>query len=495
MNYIKKLSLLCSLVIGIASAYADNAQNDAHGAQHSDMQTKPIKAVIVSDTHVMAPELLVNSGTAWENYLQGERKLVDLSKPLFDAMVAKIKDELKPDLVFLTGDLTKDGEVVSHQYVVSKLDELRSAGIRVLVIPGNHDHGGSTNAVFYDGDATRPAETATEESFVAMYAHYGYDSMSQRESTTMTYSCEPVSGLVVIGIDSGREGTLSETTLNWVCSQATAARVDGKQVIALMHHPLIPHFFGAETFVGHSVLTDYEPVRNRLADAGVRVVFTGHYHTTDNIKDWNANLTQEIFDINTGSLISYPCDYRELTFDAALSQVNVATGHITTLDGVDDFPESAKSRLHTAVGQAVAARGTVYSLIAPTAADAFICHAEGDEHRSSKAAQTLQSLVQSATLAKTLGLLDASQADEFLTIANSMLLDKSQYGVEGRENQTDDLTLTIALPERTTSSGLSVVPLQIKEEAVVYNMNGQMVKKAQKGLCVIDGKIVVMKRQ
>ena len=489
----KKVFLLCVLVMGYISIFADTPYYTCEVNDVGNQPMKPIKAVIVSDTHVMAPELLINNGTAWERYLQGERKLVDLSKPLFDAMVAKIKDELKPDLVFMTGDLTKDGEMMGHQYVVSKLDELRSAGIRVLVIPGNHDHGSNDNAVYYDGDATRPAETATEESFVTMYAHYGYDANSQRETTTMTYSCEPIDGLVVIGIDSGREGALSETTLNWVCSQATAAHSSGKQVIALMHHPLIPHFYGAETFVGHSVLADYEPVRNRLADAGIRIIFTGHYHTTDNIKDWNGDLTREIFDINTGSFISYPCDYRELTFDAALSQVTITTGHITALDGVDNFVESTKSRLHSSVQQAIAARGTVYTLFAPTAANAFIYHAEGDEHLSADAAQTLQTLVQSANWAKSYGLLDAARADELTLIANSMLLDKSQYGVEGRENQTDDLTLTIELPKQMDPSGLSNMPLSTEVDAAIYNLNGQKVKKVQKGLYIINDKIVVIK--
>lgn len=35
-------------------------------------------------------------------------------------------------LVLITGDLTKDGETVSHEYVVKKLDELKAAGIMTL---------------------------------------------------------------------------------------------------------------------------------------------------------------------------------------------------------------------------------------------------------------------------------------------------------------------------------------------------------------------------
>ena len=122
------------------------------------------KIVVVSDPHVMAPELLVNKGKAWTDYLNGQRKMVDYSQPLFDEMIARIKTA-KPDLVLITGDLTKDGEQLSHQYVISKLDELRDLGIKTLVIPGNHDRWASGNAVYYDGDETRKADTADNSWF------------------------------------------------------------------------------------------------------------------------------------------------------------------------------------------------------------------------------------------------------------------------------------------------------------------------------------------
>ena len=127
--------------------------------------------VVLSDPHVMAPDLLVNEGKAWTNYLAGQRKLVDYSQALFDLMMSKIKDEIRPDLVLIPGDLTKDGEQVSHAYVTAKLDELRSAGIPTLVIPGNHDRGKNGNAVYYDGNQTTPADVATNDWFATHYAN------------------------------------------------------------------------------------------------------------------------------------------------------------------------------------------------------------------------------------------------------------------------------------------------------------------------------------
>ena len=512
------------------------------------------KMVVLSDPHVMAPELLVSEGTAWTTYLNGQRKLVDYSQRLFDDMIVRIKRDLRPGLVLISGDLTKDGEQVSHEYVTSKLDELRAIGIKTLVIPGNHDRGSNSDAVYYDGESTTAATVATSEWFATQYANYGYGVSSEREGTTLTYACEPITGLVVIGIDSGTDGNVSETTLNWVVEKATAARASGKKVIAMMHHPLIPHFSGVDNFVETAVVSNYETVRNTLADAGIRVVFTGHFHTSDIAMDKNADLSREIYDVNTGSLISYPCDYREVTLSNDLSELSITTEHmadvlpkrINVTDGTHSvtfelnetsaaqslygmlpitkevqnystnekifYPETAisygsdcieedcpagtlalfspwgnvvmyygaaskytglyvlghavagkdqiseltgnitvtqvglaKERLKTAVQNKISAKGAAYSLIAPTAAEAFIIHAEGNEPDNASASTVLNSLVTAANMGQ--ALIGADKAQALKDMATSMLQDKSQYGVEGRENVTNDLTLNIEVPE------------------------------------------------
>jgi 3',5'-cyclic AMP phosphodiesterase CpdA len=387
----------------------------------------------------MAPELLVNEGTAWTTYLNGQRKMVDYSKLLFDDMIGRIKEDMRPELVLITGDLTKDGEKVSHEYVTSKLDELRAIGIKTLVIPGNHDRGSNSDAVYYDGESTTAATVATNEWFATQYANYGYGVSSEREGTTLTYACEPITGLVVIGIDSGTDGNVSETTLDWVVEKATAARASGKKVIAMMHHPLMPHFAGVDNFVSTAVVGNYETVRNTLADAGIRVVFTGHFHTSDIAKDWNADKSREIYDVNTGSLISYPCDYREVTMSADFTDMAITTGHSTAIAS-----ETAKERLNTAVKNQIAAKGTAYSLIAPTAAQAFVIHAEGNETENASAATILSTLVSAAEMGK--AFIGEAKAQELKDMASSMLEDKSQYGTE-RENVTNDLMLSIELPE------------------------------------------------
>ena len=188
---IKTILLLLTMAIPVCV----NAQTVAEEPANPNQET-PVdhsKIVVLADPHVMAQELLVNEGTAWTNYLTGQRKLVEYSKTLFDEMIVRLKNDIRPGLVLITGDLSKDGEIVSHEYVVSKLDELRAVGINTLVIPGNHDRGSNNNAVYYDGESTIAAEVAGNASFATLYANYGYGTSSSSDKRGSLIPKEPFS--------------------------------------------------------------------------------------------------------------------------------------------------------------------------------------------------------------------------------------------------------------------------------------------------------------
>lgn len=409
------------------------------------------KIAVITDTHVMAPDLLVNDGTAWQNKLASDRKLLDYSQRIFDYLVDKFKSGAdKPDLLLLTGDLTKDGELLSHQYVADKLKVLKDAGVKVYVIPGNHDIDNS-NAESYDGATTKKVSSITSEGFATLYANYGY-SGTTRAPNSLSYVCEPVDGLVLIGIDS-HTGALPSGTLSWVCQQAQKAYNEGKQVIAMMHHPLFPHILGADMYVSSATVANYETVRNSLADAGVRVVLSGHFHTSDIAKDWNEELTKEIYDVNTGSTISYPCDYRVMTLSANMQTLEITTGSVTSLPDVDNFSNIAKTRLTESMKKIAAEK--VGNLMSELASNVFIIHAEGNEDASKSGNDYLEvfnglkdsmfsSLIEMKLI--TMGL----TWDSFEKILRSILEDKSNYGTE-RENKTDDRTLNITMPDLTES--------------------------------------------
>lgn len=286
----------------------------------------PKDVLVMSDIHVMSPELLVKEGSAFDKYLASDRKLLAESKDILYTMVDTILAR-KPELVLIPGDLTKDGEKLSHQLVVEQLQRLKKAGIQTLVVPGNHDVN-NPHAYVFDGEQTHYAETVSDEDFAEMYRDFGYGNDAQRDPQSLTYAVEALKDVVVIGIDAckyeentfvsqGAEkdvcvtsGRIKPETLEWIEQQAKQARDNGKQVLALMHHNLVEHFNGQATIAAPYVVDDAAKVRETLMAAGIRTVFTGHFHIQDIAKDYNETKTDSIYDISTGSTVTYPCPFR-----------------------------------------------------------------------------------------------------------------------------------------------------------------------------------------
>jgi hypothetical protein len=107
-----------------------------------------------------------------------------------------------------------------------------------------------------------------------------------------------------------------------------AARRD-KTVIAMMHHGVVEHFLGESQLFAEYLLTDYPAAGKALADAGLRIVFTGHYHSNDVVvADYG---TSRLYDVETGSLVTPPSPYRVIHLDVANKTYDIATRHVTSI--------------------------------------------------------------------------------------------------------------------------------------------------------------------
>ena len=424
------------------------------------------KIVVVSDIHVMAPSLLqegAETQEAWTNYYAGQRKMLQESAVIFDQFVTNVASQ-KPKAVFITGDLTKDGEYVSHQYVRNGLQKLQSDGIKVFVIPGNHDFGGEGNHTQFNADGTTSTVDALAYSnFATFYNGYGYgDANSDYDPNSLSYVAEPTDGLVLLAIDS-HSATITDATLNWLIDKAKAARNNGKQVIAMMHHPLFPHISDGDMYISTYAVKSHETVRDALIDAGVNTILTGHFHTSDIAKDWNDDETKAIYDINTGSLVSYPCDYRVLTLSADLNTLDVKTASIVPNGMTADkckvwlhdrmkviIAKVMKEKAEAVAPFLVPYIATQIDNLAEYAANLFVLHAEGDENKSADRAALATTYTNYkndatySTLLKYGGITDAS--------IYSILDDLSNYATT-KENQTPDRSLVIPLPEVVAVKG------------------------------------------
>lgn len=425
-----------------------------------------VRIMLVSDPHVMGPGLLVSEGEAWNNAIYSDRKLNDYSRAIFDEIIGIAIAE-KPDLFLISGDLTKDGELLSHQYVVKKLYELKDAGIKAFVIPGNHDMG-TSNALYYDGDLIRDADTINTRQFADMYKDFGYGDDIDREPTTLTWCCEPVKGLVLIGIDTGHEddplnGVIPHVAFEWVCDRAEKATKAGKQVLVMMHHPLFPHVTNAEKFSstyavklgmpigdGSYAYYSYATMRNHLADAGVGVVLSGHVHVSDIAKDSNKYLTRTIHDICTSTCAAYPNPYRLLTLNEDEATMRIQTRYIQELPGVEDFKTLSENRMTLGL-QNLAKHNTQNKDVFNYFTEIFKVHIAGNEaeHPQQQAYLNMyeEYLSQMKEDEQICDYLDTYGVtfDELTQMVYSILEDKSNYGDADRENVLDDLDTTISV--------------------------------------------------
>ncbi len=297
------------------------------------------RIAVIADPHVLA-ESLFDDGSAFEKAKSDNPRVVEYSQQLFDSAVAVIAEQ-RPDLVFIVGDLSNDGEKVSHQHIVAKLKELQIAGIQPIIIPGNNDIA-NKNAYLYQGDKKVQTESVSQAEFESLYSDFGLSQAVSREQDSLSYMVYPNDKLAVLCLNSAKkntptqqynEGGIYESTLAWAEKAVAQAKKDNRMILALMHHQATNHFnmeedmtpsYVANTTAEYPAL---EELQTRLLAAGVQVVFTGHYHMTS-IKH-TLNEGRQLYDVGTGSLSSYPSPIRWLTLSDD-GQLNITTQTIDT---------------------------------------------------------------------------------------------------------------------------------------------------------------------
>lgn len=292
------------------------------------------RVMVMSNLNVMSPELLVQEGSAFTEASKLSPFMFKLSSQIFRTMIDTV-NKYRPDLVLIPGDLTKCGELLSHQTVIGALETMRQMGATVLVIPGDQDIN-HPDAVYYNGSETTPAASATAEQFVELYKEYGYGETSQRDAQTLSYACEPIEGLVVFGIDlQPTGGAFTSETMAWLTGIADEAVAQGKQLIGIMHRNAIEHFKAQSDIAADFVVRDWENVAKELAGHGLRLFFTGHQHVQDVAKYYtNEECTDSLIDVATGTLTMYPTPWRLFTVNETLTEWSGRTGYVTNVPNV-----------------------------------------------------------------------------------------------------------------------------------------------------------------
>lgn len=367
---------------------------------------------VFSDPHFY-DTALGTDGPAFAAYMASDRKMLVQSEAILSQVVGRIIEE-HPAFVLVPGDLTKDGERQDHERMAEYLKTIERAGIDVYVVPGNHDVM-NPDAFRYTVDGEQPVENVDEKDFRRIYHKFGYAQALDKDSASLSYLAEPAPGLWLLALDSTihrdntpetgpiTAGRLSPTTHAWALTKLKLAKKLGKRVIGMMHHGLLEHYEGQTMLFPDYVIEDHDTLAKELADAGLAIVFTGHFHANDvTVRTWNNG--SQVTDVETGSLVTAPSPFRFVDYSAREHKMVVTTEHVTTLPGWPDFGTWAAQFLDDGLKGLIVYQLTASGLVDATTAQAIApaiavgleVHYAGDEPPPDAMTQQVASLLQSS---------------------------------------------------------------------------------------------------
>jgi hypothetical protein len=299
-----------------------------------------LKIAVVSDIHYMDPSLLpedVANNPYFQYYLAKDPKLIELSDPIFREVISELITE-KPDVLLIPGDLTKDGELICHTSVAGLLQELAGTGTKVFVVPGNHDIN-NPEALSFHGDFPLPVATITPEEFASIYGDFGYNDALYRDDNSLSYIAQLSENQWLLAIDACKydnntgpssdvSGAIKAATMSWIQEKMAIARENGISVLAMMHHGIMEHYTGQNSVDPGYVIENPQENAVALMEAGLKLMFTGHYHAND-IAEFPYK-GKILTDIETGSLVTPLSPYRVMVLDDNF--IKIDTRHVMAID-------------------------------------------------------------------------------------------------------------------------------------------------------------------
>lgn len=370
MKHTKRMgSRLMSLLLAVALVLALSVPAFAAQDAQSGSSTDTLKIAVMSDDHYLSPSMI--RGTEdYQTALNSDRKMFAESDAILRTLLDAVRQD-KPDVLLLSGDLTKDGEQECHKALAKQLQQLQKEvpGMKIYVINGNHDIRNADALNFNTPDSKAvPATRTHPEDFKQIYDFVysdptviaTYTPPAGKEAGGLSYVARPADGFTLVVIDTGRysadntstgedehetSGAISADLEQWVIAQIQAAKARGDVVLGMQHHGLVAHFDVEPTILPMYLVNNYDRLAQEYADAGMSVMFTGHMHAVD-IAAKTTDAGNTIYDIETGSGLTYPSPLRFVEVRRSADATVVATGtrtHFGPISYTDPLTGTAKT--------------------------------------------------------------------------------------------------------------------------------------------------------
>lgn len=289
----------------------------------------------IADTHHYSKTLGI-SGKAFVLRSDSDQKCLKETGEIIDSAFDFLSKS-DCDAVCIAGDLTNDGERVSHEEFREKLYKLK-AHKKVYAVTATHDWCCDGNPRRFDGENVfNDVPVLNHNEIYDFYKDFGVNDAFAEYKTTLgpaSYAVNVGEHITLLGLIDDKNGRNSagykKDHLDWICEQIKLAIQNGRVPVAMEHHLLIPHI--TPLFTKGACSPDREKIINAFADAGLKIIIVGHSHLQriDRHVSPNGN---EIYEINAGSLVGYPAPMVTVTADE--NKLSVKTDYLNefTLDG------------------------------------------------------------------------------------------------------------------------------------------------------------------
>jgi 3',5'-cyclic AMP phosphodiesterase CpdA len=221
-------------------------------------------------------------------------------------------DELKPDLVVISGDFTQRARTEQFRDACEFLEGLRDGGHEVLAVPGNHD------VPLYD----------VLRRFLSPLARY------RRFIDDSLCPFVELSGVAVLGINTARsltfkDGRISKSQVHFIRETFSHTPAESFRIL-VTHHPLFALEVAGEV---DRAIGRQELALDAIEDSGVDMLLAGHnHHASSQDASDLVTRTGGVLVVQAGTATSTRVREQEQSFNT----IDIAAGNATiTVNGWD----------------------------------------------------------------------------------------------------------------------------------------------------------------
>jgi len=269
------------------------------------MSEKTLNIMVATDLHFLSKSIN-DGGEAFANVIaKGDGKGMTYIEEIVDTFCEEVKKR-RPDAVLLLGDLTFNGEKVSHLELSQKLNSIVEEGISIYLIPGNHDIDYERSFGFRGNEIYKVDSVGAEE-FREIYANCGYKNYLYFDEHSGSYISKLRDDLYLIMLDTNsyQSNYVSKESLLWLDKALFELSKSGAEILAVSHQNFLEQNY---MFTEGFMIKNSDEIEELYAKYNVKLNLSGHMH----IQHIEKNLITEIV---TSSLAVSPNHFANIIYD------------------------------------------------------------------------------------------------------------------------------------------------------------------------------------